>query len=821
VATAFLAWLFLFNPAHAGFNHIRAYYDWGPYYQATDSPPSRVLQATTTAAELSEEQIISGWVERFPNPNAPGANQYYIAIPGQGLVEIGPNDIPTGLDIDALVGQHVAMGTVTGDQLLAPAPPPTDPTLAEQATAAQSNEPEAPELPYPGVTKGFVHTLELLGENISDTTLDLFNPNGAPTRAFTRVRERAAEARHLLITQDEAAPAAVATVTTAIADIYNQDTPEDTTRDLEGQAAGLQVRIEQGLADIPEGQEEQFDTLRQAVAQGVDNAADQLGRAPVTPGTVQALQSLKAIGVLQREQAEFVYGLQSRQEVRKAFDDFAANGYITQADITSALDEAANAHYPEQVQTQIEIEKLQALMQAEAVQPNAATLAQLQTFSANFVPGVTQIPATLLPYWVATVNLDRLQQTIRPDRIPEDILSLLESRKPNTFAKYQELEYRFKPSPEDVTLLEQTRAQLREQYPDAENIDGYLTPQMQRVASFHSKFGLKDPEGWTAPGGITELPFAGPGGLTNVAEINQYCTNNDCSNFAPPSGYAFRPPVGVNFESTNQANQPLFPGLTAFRPPVAIYDIKPSSPTQYVGPGGCTNPEECLAAFREIPPEQRDVFFYVSHAPDPGSIERPDNYNEMTAEERRAYWAEKIASGEKPAPGGPGPADQYGQPLPGSGALWDAQGNFNPGWDQGGTTPYYPPYAQTAGDPDPSSSYQPPPSNTGPLDSQGNPLPGPGAAYPGDDESAPPPASGSSSGDTGSGAEPGGNPDAPPAIPGPADGGPSGEDPNAGGEPSGGDSSGGDSGSGDSGGGDSGGEGPGGNPDAPPPIPGD
>ena len=854
-----VVWFFSYQTAHAGYEHLRTYYEWGPHYNTRQLPPSpgRVLQAATNADDITQNEVISGYIEKYPNPDAFEASQYFIGVHKLGLVEIEPDQIPDGLNIDQLVGQYVALGKVGEEQILAPVPPPTDPTLIKSAAAAIDNEKALPQLPNPGTAKGFMHTIELIGEGLFDGMSNMVNPSGAIKRSYNRSIERIAEANQLLLNNDVAATGAVSQATKSIHNLFNNENiDDDTAHQLEESIAGVQVTIENEIAGVPEESENAFNGLRKAVAEGVDLAADELDRSPVTPGVVQGLASLKTIGILQREQADFIYGLESRHKVREAFENFEENGYITKADIKGALDEAAGALYPNKIKEIIEIDKLQALSRFEAIRPDDATLAKLKEFSTTFVPGVTQVPPDLLPFWVASVNLDRIQQTIRPDFISEEALSAMEQRKPNTFAKFKELELRLKPSPDDIAALEQYKTQLREQFPDVEDINAYLPLHMQRIASFHDKFGLKEPEGWVKPQGVNVLPFTGPGGLRDVNAIEEYCKSNNCDNYAPPSGFTLKPAVGVVFGPEDAQNPPIFPGMMIFKPPVITYDIVPQGSAHYVGHNGCDNPTNCLKAFHDIPSEKRAQNFFIFQVPPPGAnnkFERPENYEEMTSEERRAWVEEEIRSGRK-TPTDFSPVDEQSNPVSGPGAYYNSAGNYVP-------SGYQPnPFSASAYIPMPGS-YSPTPGsqystpyNSGPLDQYGQPMPGPGAMYdpnsepyyptysepvnsdgswthppastgdyytpPSDDGSSgdDPPPPNDFGGDSGSQPESGIPDDQ--AIPGPDNGGPSGDDPNSGGgdEPPPDDDGGGDPPPDD---GSGGGDEPGGNPDAPPPIPGD
>ncbi len=771
-------------PVSADFSNLRSYYlDPGPNIVSSPPAPGRVLQATDTAGTVD---IISGYIEKFPNPDVPSASQYYIGVEGQGLVEIGPQQIPPGLNIDQLIGQYVALGDIEGETLIAPVPPPTDEALVKAAASAAEDEPDTPDLPPPGTTKGFLHQFELFGEGIVDGTLNLVSPGNASERAYKRAAERSSEAHHLLKQEDPAVSKAIARVKTAMEDIFTSEPDDDQARDLESRLAGLQTTFEKDQAELPESTQEAFIDLRSALAIGVDAAADNLDRPPITPGVVQGLRSLQTIGVIQREQVAQIYNHTTRKQVRATLEDFVDNGYLTPADIKGALDESAAALYPNQVRQIIELDKLQSLGQLEAVKPDDAMLARLQTFSSTFIPGVTPVPPDLLPFWVASVNLDRIQQTIRPDFIPDDVLKSLENLRPGNFAKFKELEHRFKPSPQDIVALEQYKAQLREQFPDAANIDDYLPPNFRRLASFRDRFGIKDPEGWKRPAGLAgPLPFAGPGGLRDPSAIDDYCAQNgdECRNFAAPSGYALTPAVGVNFGPEDRQGPPIFPGYGGFRAPVVTYDIQPLAPTQYLGRNGCTNPIDCLRSFQELPPEERADNFFVYQAPPPGAPARPENYDQMTPEERRDFWDDAIERGDKiPPPGSNfGPVDAEGRPLPGPGAAFNPNGspnypvygpasgpypgpagfpdnqpapyynpngagsynpnpNYSPSPNQyydpynssGGSDPYYPAYSQPQNQYDSggSGNYTPPPP-----DNSGTYYPPP----PGDSGSAPPP----------------------------------------------------------------------------------
>ncbi len=735
----FLASLFSVGSAHASYSDIKnGAYDWGSYYNFAPSK-ARVLQAITDTADaptpLTAGEVLSGYIEAFPSAEPGGELSYFLGRPGEGLIRIDLGD-PAALGVDpaALVGQYVAfpVGTVADDGSvtigdsnsdgtndIVPAPPPTDPVNPDTSSA-----PKTPLLSDAGVTPdsffGLGGILERLGETIVDSTTALFvSPEVEAGRLFRRVQERAAEAEGLARTGDAGAVTSAAQAhQDAIANLEALFTEltDEKVAELEQDVAVQLTALESSLPAIPPSSGEVMKQEVIGAIQGaLDEAADARELAPVPFPVVERMHALQQLGLLSQEQVAAVYQAGSRSEARTVFENFAQSGILPETDL-KRFDVAQQALYPEVYAATMELYKLEELKELEVVRPPDDILAKLREFGATYIPG-TPIPADLLPHWLASVRLEELQQTARPDLLDAEVLR---NARPEDFAKLNELRERFRPSPADVVLIEQYRAS---------NPGGALPPALQRIQAFQDKFGLKPPEGWKPPEGLSgALPFLGPGGTRTVEEAGAFCTTNAsaCSNFAPPSGFTFNPQVGVRFTEGQPGNAPpSFAALgfgPAFRPPVPHYfvpDTIGGPRPEYTGPNGCKTPEECLQVFQNVRPEERAGQFGLF-------VARPRDGEE--------------------------PRDAEGRPMFPAGASIPVGAPFRP--DLGGfpgasysegPAPYYPPYVYTpsggfSGEQQPTpGSYTPPPS--------GQYVPPSGGTTSGGDQPPPPPPGGTTTSD--------------------------------------------------------------------------
>ena len=77
----------------------------------------------------------------------------------------------------------------------------------------------------------------------------------------------------------------------------------------------------------------------------------------------------------------------------------------------------------------------------ETEKPDDATIEKLQEFAKTYKAGEV-IPGDLRQWWVPTIRLEELQNTIRPDLINQDFLR----NRPDYMQKYQEVVERIKPT---------------------------------------------------------------------------------------------------------------------------------------------------------------------------------------------------------------------------------------------------------------------------------------------------------------------------------------------------------------------------------------
>lgn len=781
------------NVAQASYADLRIFYTWGPYYGSTLFGEQPIVKGITSegaapvpGSQVSAEQPLEGYVVSFADPED-GAIHYALGVPGQGLVEFDQAEGATlGVEPAQMVGQYVAVtGTVgtdaAGDSILhttavAPAPPPTDPLLAEAADA--TDQADLPALPDPGVSSGLFHFLEV---RVMEPLVDAVTPGTAVEEALAHAAERAAEVSELATAGEASAVAVVAAeLPAALADAGLDSASDEALRVFEKEVAGIMTVLEQQL---PAVSEETQAVLTHAIGacqkEGLDAAADALNRPAVTAGATQLLQSGQVLGVITPAHAEAVFQADSRGEVRDVLGQLEDQGYFSAADVKGALDEAQMVTYPAEAAATTEYYKIKELARVETLQPSDDVKVKLEEFGKTYTPGAP-VPPELAPFWVGAVRLEQLQATVRPDLIPKEALAAMQSSQPSLGAYYIALTERLKPAPTDIAALEQARAAARAQYTEAENIDVYLAPSLQRLAAFEKNLGVKPP---VANAGAffsdlakqyagRPLPFTGPGGCQTAEACSAAAARNPDSfkNFAPPSGYGTTQ-VNVAFKDAGSGATPppVFPGfngLGGYRPPafaVQYSQFVPSGPTaKYEGPGGCQNAAQCIEKFKEIPPAERAAQFSV-YTPT-GTPAVPETF--ATGAPRPG-----VPFGSPTGPiGFPGPGGS-GQPAPGFPHSGTAPGNYTSSGP--GPASYYPSYAQpTSGGQNPPANYSPtglqpnnpPPDGYQPL-APGGSYPAPPSGSSSDGQVAPPP------GDGGGGAPPpsggGGGEPAPP----PSDGG--------------------------------------------------
>lgn len=783
----------------AAFTDLRSHYDYGPYYERLPAG-ARVLQATTAATvasppTLAAGQVVSGYIEKF-------GETYYLGQPGAGLTPMNFAGIGTlGVNPATLVGQYVAfpVGTVALDGVitvgdsnndgtadLAPVPPPTDPA----APASPATSGDIPTLPAPGLSPGnFLYFFERVTEATTDLVYNAVRgPEAEAAHALARAGERAAEVQELLVANEGAAAAtAVRYHEAALAIVQERLTeiPQEKVEELEQHIVNQLTALEESLPTIPAAGEGAFQEAVRDTQAALDTAADTKDLPPLPLPAIALLHKQTDLGLLTQEQVAAIYQADSRAEARDKFVDFVNVGLLSEVDIKKSFDISQQARFPETHAATVEFYKLEALKDLEATRPSDDILQKLEQFGATYTPG-TLVPPELREHWIKSIRQEEFQQTIRPDFL-EKYARGLQAARPEDFAKFNELKERLKPSSEDVATIERFRAA---------NPDAALPPALQRLQAFHDQFGLKAPEGWKPPAGLTgTLPFAGPGGTRTVGAANAFCASNGaaCENYAPPSGITFTPHVGVRFEAAAAGAGGSEPGRSAFstlgfgpafQPPgfIANYYV-PSSiapPKEYVGPGGCKTPDECLKTFQDIKPEDRARQFGLFVAPPSGEAPRDSEGRPPAPAGQPALLGRpELNSGSNEFSGSSRPGE-FG-PYRGPGG----SSSFSSG--PGGPAPFHPSYAQpSGGNPPPGGQNAPPPgyqpfsgpgpggSGNPPPQSGGAPYQGSGSApQPGGGNPPPPPGGGSQSdsGNSPSGGD-GGNPPPPPS-----DGGGGGEAP--------------------------------------------
>lgn len=327
------------------------------------------------------------------------------------------------------------------------------------------------------------------------------------------------------------------------------------------------VLEEVSLQVPPQATEEITDAL-EASEKAVDTVADLAGRPAVPPELVNRLQALKAQGLLTEEEVTKLISLSSRVTVREEMRKLANAQVLPGADLKK-LDEAARSYYPDGYAKVIEYRKFSELKDLETQKPDEATLARIQEFAKLYKPG-DFIPPDIRPVWVALVRTEELQNTVRPDLIPQNFFRY----RPQDQQKYQEIVERIKPRQEDINYV----TNLIDRNPNLRNDPAYA-----RILTIGERFGAADSEPVNSPLSQTcgreahwvNIPFMPNGG---------YCVPN----------VVYTPIVG------GERDRPCAPGYHRSGPGGTCFPDNAFGPGVGTAPIGLPAPGSCYSGYHWI-----------------------------------------------------------------------------------------------------------------------------------------------------------------------------------------------------------------------------
>src|SRR3989344_1437287 len=338
---------------------------------------------------------------------------------------------------------------------------------------------------------------------------------------------------------------------------------EDLAKKIEQGTAIHQTVLEQLLARVPDAARAGIQRAIEASQFGLDRSADLLGKPAVPPEVLERIQALKAQGILSDEEAQRIVAHTSREDLRKDLRALLAEGIFPEADF-KRLDEAQRFFFPQEFQRFVEFKKFEELKRLEQEKPDEETQKKLQDFAKDYKPGDI-IPPDIRKWWIPTVRLEEIQNTLRPDLLPGNYI------RPEDRAKYKELRERFKPTEEQIKKLE-------EFYKN--NPGAVPPPELQRTDALYQNLGTRPPyfegEGTT---GTYPSPYYPP---TSTTPTYQQDYNYQSSpptytqpTYTPPPGYtgpSYTPPSYTQPTYTPPPTEPAPAPAPSPTPP-------PSSPT--------------------------------------------------------------------------------------------------------------------------------------------------------------------------------------------------------------------------------------------------
>jgi len=209
----------------------------------------------------------------------------------------------------------------------------------------------------------------------------------------------------------------------------------------------------------------------------VDTVADVEDRPAVPEAVVSRLKATEALGILTPEEVGKIIDSETRKEARSEVRKYVNADLFPESDFKK-FDETSLEKYPQGFYTVQEIKKFQELKELETQKPDEATIKSLQEFAKTYKAGDT-VPGELRQWWVPTVRLEELQNTIRPDLINQDFLR----NRPDYLQKYQEVVERIKPTKENAQYVND----LISKNPDLLNDPSYA-----RLKALSDRFGFSE-----------------------------------------------------------------------------------------------------------------------------------------------------------------------------------------------------------------------------------------------------------------------------------------------------------------------------------------
>ena len=344
------------------------------------------------------------------------------------------------------------------------------------------------------------------------------------------------------------------TISQNLEDINNrgQDV-KDLASEIDQEASRHNLVLEEVAFAAPEAVTDEIIQAISASELAVDTVADVENRPAVPEAVVNRLQATEALGILTSEEVSKVIDSSTRREARDELRKYVNADLFPEADFKK-FDETSFEKYPQGFYTVQEIKKFQELKKMETEKPDDATIEKLQEFAKTYKAGEV-IPGDLRQWWVPTIRLEELQNTIRPDLINQDFLR----NRPDYMQKYQEVVERIKPTREDSQYVND----LINKNPNLLNDPSYA-----RLKALSDKFGYieekRDAPQYQACGNgyhWAPMPFMPNGGYC-VPNYQFTATDPNYSESPCPFGY-HRPSPGAACYADNPDASRLGSTLTA------------------------------------------------------------------------------------------------------------------------------------------------------------------------------------------------------------------------------------------------------------------
>lgn len=217
--------------------------------------------------------------------------------------------------------------------------------------------------------------------------------------------------------------------------------------EVDQEASRHNLVLEEVALTAPEAATNGIEKAISASELAVDTVADVEDRPAVPESVVNRLKATEALGILTSEEVNKVIDSDTRKEARNELRKYVSADLFPESDFKK-FDETSLEKYPQGFYTVQEIKKFKELKELETKKPDDATVEKLQEFAKTYKAGET-IPGDIRQWWVPSVRLEELQNTIRPDLINQDFLR----NRPDYLQKYQEVVERIRPTKEDAQYV--------------------------------------------------------------------------------------------------------------------------------------------------------------------------------------------------------------------------------------------------------------------------------------------------------------------------------------------------------------------------------